>query len=145
MIVYLDASALVKRYVAEAGSDEVAALLERADVVGTVILSRAEVAAAFAKAQRMKVVPREGAEAALRAFGDEWPALVRIQMTEVLAARAADLAWEHGLRGYDAVHLAAALFWQDMLGEVVTVATYDHQLWNAARQAGLLAWPVEIA
>lgn len=141
MIVYLDASALVKRYVAEAGSDEVAALIERADVVGTVILSRAEVAAALAKALRIEVVPREGAEAALRAFGDEWAALVRIQMTEVLAARAAALAWEHGLRGYDAVQLAAAVFWQDVMGEGVTLATYDRQLWGAAQAAGLVAWP----
>lgn len=141
MIVYLDASALVKRYVAEAGSDEVADLIERADVVGTVIVSRAEVAAALAKAQRMKVVSREGAEAALQAFGAEWTALVRIQMTEILAARAAALAWAHGLRGYDAVHLSAAVFWQDVLGEEVTVATYDLQLWDAALAAGLVAWP----
>ena len=112
-----------------------------ADVVGTVVLSRAEVAAALAKAQWMKVVPREGAEAALRAFGGEWAALVRIQMTEVLAARAAALAWEHGLRGYDAVHLAAVVFWQDVMGEGVTVATYDRQLWDAAQAAGLVAWP----
>jgi uncharacterized protein len=96
VIVYLDASALVKRFVAEAGSDEVATLIERADAVGTVVLSRAEVAAALAEAQRMKVVPREGAEAAL---------------------------------------------WQDMLGEEITVATYDRQLWDAARAAGLVAWP----
>jgi uncharacterized protein len=141
VIVYLDASALVKRYVAEVGSDEVGALIERASVVGTVILSRAEVAAALAKASRMKVVPRGEAEAALRAFGDEWESLVRVQMTEVLAARAAALAWDHGLRGYDSVHLAAALFWQAMMGESVTVATYDHQLWDATRTTGLGAWP----
>ena len=141
MIVYLDASALVKRYVAELGSDEVGALIERASVVGTAILSRAEVAAALAKASRMQVVPRGEAEAALRAFGEEWASLVRVQLTEVLAARAGALAWDHGLRGYDAVHLAAALFWQDMMGEDVTVATYDHELWNAARSTGLGSWP----
>lgn len=141
MIVYLDASALVKRYVAEAGSDEVSDLVDGAAVVGTVILSRAEVAAALAKASRMQVVSRKGAEAALRVFSDEWASLVRVQMTEVLVARAAVLAWEHGLGGYDAAHLAAALFWQDMLGEVVTVATYDRQLWDAAEATGLDAWP----
>ena len=48
MIVYLDASALVKRYVEEAGSDEVASLIDGATVVGTSIVSRAEVAAALA-------------------------------------------------------------------------------------------------
>lgn len=141
MIVYLDASALVKRYVEEAGSDEVAALIEGATVVGTVILSRTEVAAALAKASRMMVVSREGVEAALRAFSDEWTSLVRVQVTEVLVGRAAALAWDHGLRGYGAAHLAAALFWQDMLGERVTVATYDRQLWDAAHATGLVAWP----
>lgn len=144
MIVYLDASAIVKRYVAEAGTDEVASLVDTASVVGTSIISRAEVAAALAKASRMKVVPHREAEAALRAFGDEWTALARLQMTEVLVERAATVAWGHGLRGYDAVHLAAALFWQDMLGERVTVATFDHRLWRAARATALGAWPDEL-
>jgi len=58
VIVYLDASALVKRYVEEAGSDEVASLIDAAAVVGTSIVSRAEVAAALAKASRMQVVAR---------------------------------------------------------------------------------------
>jgi hypothetical protein len=32
-----------------------------------------------------------------------------VQATEVLVARADELAWELGLRGYEAVHLASAL------------------------------------
>jgi hypothetical protein len=62
-------------------------------------------------------------------------------MTEVLAAHAAVIAWEHGLRGHDAAQLAAALFKQDMLGEVATVTTYDRQSWSAAEATGLDAWP----
>ncbi len=50
MILYLDASALVKRYVAEAGSAEVDALIGDANVIGTSVISRAEVSAALAKA-----------------------------------------------------------------------------------------------
>jgi uncharacterized protein len=145
VIVYLDASALVKRYVEEVGSGEVASLVELASVVGTSIVSRAEVAAALAKASRMQVVTRDEAESALQAFRGEWTALVRVQMTEVLAARAATVAWEQGLRGYDAVHLATAQFWQDMLGERVTVATFDRQLWDAARSTELGAWPEGLA
>jgi uncharacterized protein len=144
VIVYLDASAIVKRYVAEAGSADVAALLTGVSVVGTVVVSRAEVSAAFARASRAGVVPRDGAEAALAAFAAEWESFVRVQVTEVLVARAAALAWEHGLRGYDSVHLAAARFWQDMIGERVTVATYDRQLWDAARAGGLEAWPARL-
>lgn len=36
---------------------------------------------------------------------------------------------------------AAALVWQDMLGDPVVVATCDRQLWDAARAAAQPAWP----
>lgn len=141
MIAYLDASALVKRYVAEAGSAEVGGLIDRAAVVGTAIISRAEVAAALAKAVRMALLTRKEGNSALQLLSAEWESLVRLQMTEILVSRAASLAWDYSLRGYDAAHLASALFWQDMLGEPVTVASYDRQLWNAAQATGLIAWP----
>ena len=115
VIVYLDA--LVKRYVAEAGSVEVASLIREAQALGTAVVSRAEVAAALAKAVRVGLVTREAALAALKAFNADWEHLVRLQFSEPLAARAGTLAWEHGLRGYDAVHLATALFWRETLDE----------------------------
>lgn len=141
MIVYLDASALVKRYVLEAGSREVNALIAGASVVGTAAISHAEVSSALAKAVRMRLLSREEAASALQVFSAEWESLIRLQLTEVLISRAATLAWKHGLRGYDSVHLAAALFWQDMLGDTVTLASYDRQLWEAAKVTGLVAWP----
>jgi uncharacterized protein len=141
VIVYLDASALVKRYVAEAGSGEVNALIASASVVGTAIISRVEVSSALAKAVRMRLLLREEAASALQVFNAEWDSLIRLQLTEVLISRAGTFAWEHGLRGYDAVHLAAALFWQDILGDPITVASYDRQLWDAAKVTGLVAWP----
>jgi predicted nucleic acid-binding protein len=141
MIVYLDASALVKHYVVEAGSAEVGQLLVRADVVGTAAISRAEVAAALAKAARMGTLTQDEAEAALQVFRTEWVDLVRLQLTEAILAQADTPAWDYGLRGYDAVHLAAARFWQSSLGEPVTLATYDRQLWQAGDAAGLVVWP----
>ena len=141
MIVYLDASALVKRYVAEAGSEEVASLLGKAQAIGTAVLSRAEVAAALAKAGRVGLVTREAALATLNAFNADWEHLVRIQFGEPLAARAATLARDHGLRGYDAVHLATALFWRETLGEAIAMATYDRELWRGAKASGLSPWP----
>lgn len=145
MIVYLDASALVKRYVAEAGSVEVASLITKARAIGTAVVSRAEVSAALAKAARVGVLTRESAAGALKAFNADWQRLIRLQFGEPLAARAATLAWEHGLRGYDAVHLATALFWQETLGEAITVATYDRELWRSAQASGLTPWPVPMS
>jgi len=62
----------------------------------------------------------------------------------MLVARADSLAWEYGLRGYDAVHLASALLWQEALGEPVTLATFDKPLWEAAQQAGMGVWPEDL-
>jgi len=141
VIVYLDASALVKRYVAEAGSPEVEGLIGEGQAIGTAVISRAEVAAALARAVRIGLVAREAGAKALQAFNADWEHLVRLQLGEPLVARAAALAWEHGLRGYDSVHLASALAWSESLGETLAVATYDRELWRGARASGLSIWP----
>ena len=143
MIVYLDASALVKRYIEEAGSAAVGRLIEEANLVGTAAITRVEMAAALAKAVRVGVLSREEAALALEVFREEWPSLVRIQVTEPLLRRAEEVAWQEGLRGYDATHLAAALFWQEMLGEPVVVATFDRELWDAARRLAMQVFPEE--
>ena len=144
MIVYADASALVKRYVTETGSKEVIALTTTAAAVATVLVSRAEVAGAFARAVRMRVLDDEGGRRAQRRFSRDWPDLARVAVTEALVARAERLAWEYGLRGYDAVQLAAALTWSESVGQDVVVATFDRQLWEAAPQVGLEAWPKQL-
>lgn len=143
MIVYADASALVKRYVAEAGSDEVIELTSAASAVATALVSRAEVAAAFARAFRMGILDDESARTAQRGFVQDWPHFARIAITEALAARAEALAWDFGLRGYDAIQLAAALSWRDAVGQEVVLATFDRQLWDAAPDAGLEVWPAK--
>jgi predicted nucleic acid-binding protein len=144
MILYLDASALVKRYVAELGSSEVSAAISRAQVTGTAILSRAEVEAALAKAVRIQALTQEEGLASLQVFRNEWPDLLRVQVTEMVVAQAGNLAWDHGLRGYDAVQLAAASAWQSALGERVTLATFDKRLWAAAESVGLEAYPADL-
>ena len=60
---------------------------------------------------------------------------------ETTVARADLLAWAHGLRGYDAIHLACALTWREAVGEDPVVATYDRELWRAARSEGMTPWP----
>ncbi len=145
MIAYLDASALVKRYVSERGSAETVELTATADVVATSLVSRAEVAAAFAKTVRSGLLSDDEARKAQRTFAGEWPDLARIPVTEAIVARAETLARDHALRGYDAVQLASALTWQESVGTDIFVATFDTRLWKAARQAGMKAWPENLA
>lgn len=141
MIVYFDSSALVKRYIAETASAQVETLLAEAIVTGTSLISRAEVSAALAKAVRMNWLTRDLAGQSLRVFRTQWNNLIAVEVTEAVVTQADALAWEHGLRGYDAVHLASALLWQNGLSETVTLATFDKPLWAAAQLVGLEVWP----
>lgn len=141
MIVYADASALVKRYVVEPGSSEFNGLCGDAEAVATALVSRAEVASALARSVRLGVLDARGGPRAQRRFAREWPDFVRVPVTEALVLRAESAAWELGLRGYDAVQLAAALTWQESVGFDVTLATFDRQLWEAAPEVGLNVWP----
>jgi predicted nucleic acid-binding protein len=133
MIVYGDSSMLVKRYLTEAGSAEVIGLLASPTTAGTALVTGAEVSAALARAWRMGALTRPEASRALRVLRAHWPDLVRLRLSEAIIGRADQLAWERDLRGYDAVHLAAALSWQSVLNEPLTFATYDRQLWRAAQ------------
>ncbi|MFZ3213915.1 MAG: type II toxin-antitoxin system VapC family toxin [Terriglobales bacterium] len=59
-------------------------------------------------------------------------------VSELLVSWAETLAWDYGLRGYDAIQLASAVTWQQSIGEDVVLATFDRQLWQAAPGTGLL-------
>ena len=72
-----------------------------------------------------------------------WSTWIRIAVDENLVSRAEGLAWEHRLRGYDAIHLAAALAWQERAATPIVMATFDRELWQAAQRAGLATWPPE--
>jgi len=141
LILYLDASALVKRYFAEKGSDLVNSWIGEADMVVTSILTRVEVVAAITRAQRMKIITPEHAQLAIRQFRAEWESYQRLPITESTVSRGDNLACEHGLRGYDATHLASLLFWQEAIGQPVTLAAFDSQLLNAAMDEGLRTLP----
>jgi predicted nucleic acid-binding protein len=144
VIAYFDASALVKRHIDERGSREAIEFAARAEVVATSVVSRAEVAAALANAVRANLLEEDDARAAQRAFATEWPDIARIPVTEALVSRAETLAWDYGLRGHDAVQLASAVLFQEAVGATVRLATFDKQLWDAARRAGLEPWPEKL-
>jgi predicted nucleic acid-binding protein len=134
MILYMDASALVKRYIAENSSERVNGWIGAAEMVVTGLITRVEVAAAIARAQRMKIIAPEEAAAALHQFRSEWESFQRLPITENTVMRGDFLACEHNLRGFDATHLACALIWQETLGLPVTLATFDGQLVQAAKE-----------
>lgn len=134
MIAYFDTSALIPLIVEEPGSEVASRLWEEAERVVTVRLAYPEGRAALAGARRLgRLTPRRQ-RAAREGFEDLWRQLDRVEVTAGLAQRAGDLAEELGLRGYDAVHLAAAETIADP--ELVVVAG-DGPLCDAAMTLGL--------
>lgn len=136
-IAYFDSSALVKLVVDEHGSEEAAALWDGADAVLTSRVSHPEVRAALAAAQR---AGRLDANAHRQAKAD-WEALHQalrlVEITPQLEHHAGDLAEQHSLSGFDAIHLASAL----AIAAPVIVATWDGRLHQAARASGLATMP----
>jgi predicted nucleic acid-binding protein len=141
MNLYLDTSALIKRYVEESGSEDVLDWMDRADMIGTALITRAEVASAITRIARINNLDSQVSDKALNKFRFEWNNFNRLPSNEELIARADFLACQHGLRGYDAVHLAAALIWQEALMLPVALATYDQELADAGEKSGLQVLP----
>ncbi|MHB0876935.1 MAG: type II toxin-antitoxin system VapC family toxin [Anaerolineae bacterium] len=144
MNLYLDSSALVKRYVQERGTDLVLSAMEAAVVVGTSLMTGAESPAALARVTAMGVATEEQARQNLARFWVDWQFLVRVPVDELLIRQAADLAWRLQLRGYDAVHLASCCAFAESLREPVVLATFDRQLARAARELGMDTLPDDI-
>lgn len=137
MIVYFDTSALLKRYVAEADSDAVAALWKKATKMAASQILYAEVVAAFARRRRELPASAAALDQAQQTFRNDWTAIHRIPVDDEINRRIDELLTRHALRGADAIHLASAVLLRDLTQDAVTFACADVALVNAARAEGL--------
>lgn len=109
MITYVDTSTLLKLIIEEAGSDRADTIWASATSVASVALIEVEARAALAAAARHgRLTPAQHAEAKTE-LGALIADLHLVEVTRELITEAGLLAEADGLRGYDAVHLAAAL------------------------------------
>ena len=136
MILYLDTSALVKLYVEEPGSIEVAAAVERATAVATARITYAEARAAFARHRRAGGLTPAELRRVVRQLDEEWAQYSIVEITAAVVRRAGGLAERHELRGYDAVQLAAALDVR-LAGGDIEFSSFDQRLNGAARRERL--------
>lgn len=111
-VIYLDTSALIKRYVQEDGTNWVIDLTNYATGHDLYIVRLAgpEMSAAlFRKARRGQISVTDAVKAA-NSFRLDWQQQYRIiEAGPDVCELAMDLTERYTLRGYDAVHLAAAL------------------------------------
>jgi predicted nucleic acid-binding protein len=134
VIAYFDTSALIPLLITEDGSSRARHLWEAADRVVSARLIYPEARAALAQARRLDRLTGRQLRSAVRELDDRYEQLDLVDLDDTLARRGGELAEAHGLRGYDAVHLAAAERLRDP--DLVLVAG-DGALLGAAAATGL--------
>ena len=115
---YLDSSALVKRYVNETGSGWVQTICDpnTGHVLALAHIGLVEVAAALGVKERQGVLAATIRDALINDLQrDGRDQYWLIDVDQALITQAIALTRRQKLRGYDAVHLAAALFLQETL------------------------------
>ncbi|MEO6155996.1 MAG: type II toxin-antitoxin system VapC family toxin [Ilumatobacteraceae bacterium] len=141
MITYVDTSTLIKLLIDEVGTAEAAAIWDEADTLVTVRVAHVEARAALAAARRQSRITAAVFRSAIAGLEVLWSQLSVVEVDENLMRLAGDQATTHGLRGYDAVHLAAA----HLVGAGV-FSSADRRLCEAASTSGFhVANPLDTA
>jgi uncharacterized protein len=143
---FLDSSALVKRYVAEVGSEWVRGIADPADRNQLIIarVTWVEVVSALARRGREGVLPNEAVARAIDAFQYDLDTQYQVvELDQEVAMTAGQLVLKHPLRAYDAVQLASVqriqpVFAQVAAGELVFL-TADERLLAIAESEGITA------
>jgi hypothetical protein len=108
VIAYFDTSSIVPLLIEEAGSETAERLWDEADRLVSIRLVYAEGHAALAQASRGRRLDRRHLRRAVADLLSLYGQLDLVEVTDVLVRRAGPLAEQYALRGYDALHLAAA-------------------------------------
>jgi len=136
-MIYLDTSALVKRFVAEAGSDRVGRLIAEEASVATAKIAYPEIYSGLTRKRREEDLSRSDYKLACRQFEMDWEAYIRVDLHDEILNISRDLIQRYPLRGFDAVHLASAVYLGKALGERISFVAADKRLLEAAHQESL--------
>jgi predicted nucleic acid-binding protein len=126
--LYVDSSALLKRYVEEADSQEADELLRSDPLPLTARHTMVEV-----RRNLIRLLAERDAAAARQAFLDDMAVFSIVELDEVTCEAAASIAELTGVRTLDSLHLAAA---QRAGGPGSPFLTFDRRQAQAARALG---------
>jgi uncharacterized protein len=142
VILYLDTSALVKLYAKEAGGTAVHRAVATSEHIATSLIAYVETRSALARKHRLDKIGGAALQRHKREFERDWARLNRLPLDVTTVRRAAELAEQHRLRAYDAVHLATVDLLQAAVRAPVTFACFDNGLNEAAFRLGLKLLPI---
>jgi predicted nucleic acid-binding protein len=138
VILYLDTSAFAKLVLKEPETAVMRDLFDQADYAVTSVITYPEATSALYRQDRELGPEDQRLVDWIAVLDDRWRRCVRLPVAEQLAGR---VVVAHGLRGMDAVQLAAAVTLRARVLEAapqatVSFATFDRQLLVAAAREG---------
>jgi predicted nucleic acid-binding protein len=139
-LYYLDASAWVKRYQQEQGTEWVEQLLRSNAYIACSVLGVVEVSAVLGRRVRGGgLMEQSTLQSLVTIVQIDWQRFLQIDIHSPVIDQSFAIIENYYLRGADAVHLASALSLVHycLLSDTVIVAASDEELLGAASEAGL--------
>ncbi|MCZ7624432.1 MAG: VapC toxin family PIN domain ribonuclease [Candidatus Methylomirabilota bacterium] len=136
-MIYLDTSALVKKYVREPGTSHIRQLIESATHSFTSKIAYAEIQAALARRYREGDLSRDRLAKIVKSFEQDWQAVAQVEVSNEILAHTRHLVRRHPLRGADAIHLSSALWVAKALKHPLQFISSDDRLLEAAARERL--------
>jgi uncharacterized protein len=140
VILYLDTSAFVKIYIDEAHTKAMRAVAKDAEILASSIIAYAEMRSALARRTRAGDLSMNDLVRIKLQFEQDCKEMEALQLDDRTVRRSGELAETYSLRGFDAVHLAAAESLRDIFG-TITFACFDAELSRAASASGMSLLP----
>ena len=143
MILYLDTSALVKRYFYEPYSDDIISRWKSATQIVTSFVAYAETMASMYRKKRESDLADTLICKIADSFHHDWESFIRVEVNDKLNGYIDRVVEKYPLRGFDAIHLASAIVIHERLSEDFVFACFDDRLASAAQSEGLETFPPE--
>jgi predicted nucleic acid-binding protein len=136
-MIFFDSSALVKKYLAEAGSEMVKKILDSSPVFAASKIAFPEIISAFNRKYKYGDISEDELEKAIKNFETDWICFNTVEVKDDLFPIIKRIIKTYALRGADSIHLAAALWLRDTFKENIKFVASDVNLLKAAYEEGL--------
>jgi uncharacterized protein len=132
MKLLVDSSSFAKRYIQEAGSEQLDALLQQASELALCVILIPELISALNRRLREGALKKEQYQRAKKYLLNDVRDTTVLQLTPAVISRSVSLMENSVLRAMDALHVACALEWKADL-----FVTSDKRQFDSAVNAGL--------
>lgn len=133
-MIFVDTSALVKRYIEELGSEKVRLLMEAADSIAVSRLAYVETLSALIRRRRAIRLTDAEFDRLLQDFRADWGSFIVVEMNNDTLQFVDAVIEKHALRGADSIHLSTALCLRNAANGGITFVASDAELLIAAHR-----------